>query len=201
MDEDDSEVSRRLVAALQKDASLDVRLGPGTSPEARYDRASADPISHQMVAGLLQGAAMSAAPDLMIERGLDQFDQFVGMTDAQKTTMDQWLATLKSDDGDDGDDGDAGSAAAGFGGMIPVNTIDISLRGEEDDTAGRIVAFYAAAIGVMFLLFSMTGAMGMLLEEQRSGTLERVLNSNIGMGRLLTATGSSLPSSASCRSP
>jgi len=228
VDEDDSDVSRRLVAALQKDASLDVRLGPGKSPESRYDRASAeqairdgdvyvavifpkgfgesfggfaaggiavdliadpvaDPISHQMVAGLLQGAAMSAAPDLMIERGLDQFDQFVGMTDAQKTTMDQWLATLKSDDGDDGDDGDAGSAAAGFGGMIPVNTIDISLRGEEDDTAGRIVAFYAAAIGVMFLLFSMTGAMGMLLEEQRSGTLERVLNSNIGMGRLLTS--------------
>lgn len=39
----------------------------------------------------------------------------------------------------------------------------------------------------MFLLFSMTGAMGMLLEEQRSGTLERVLNSNIGMGRFLTS--------------
>ncbi len=226
VDEDDSEVSRRLVAALQKDASLDVRLGPGNPPEARYDRGSAeqairdgdvyvavifpkgfgesfggfaadgtavdliadpvaDPISHQMVAGLLQGAAMTAAPDLMIERGLDQFDQFVGMTDEQKTMMDQWLSTLNQDDGDS--DGDGDGDAAGFAGMIPVNTIDISSGGEQDDGKGRIVAFYAAAIGVMFLLFSMTGAMGMLLEEQRSGTLERVLTSNIGMGRLLTS--------------
>jgi ABC-2 type transport system permease protein len=39
----------------------------------------------------------------------------------------------------------------------------------------------------MFLLFSMAGAMGALLEEQRTGTLERLLNSNLSMGTLLAA--------------
>jgi hypothetical protein len=51
---------------------------------------------------------------------------------------------------------------------------------------------YAAGIGVMFLLFSMAGAAGSLLEEEETGTLERVLTSNVGM----TNFGTMLPPSA-----
>jgi len=48
-----------------------------------------------------------------------------------------------------------------------------------------MVSFYAAGIAVMFLLFSCASAGGALLEEQESGTLERVLNSNVGMDGML----------------
>lgn len=52
---------------------------------------------------------------------------------------------------------------------------------------GRMVSFYAAGIGVMFLLFSCAGAGGALLDEQESGTLERVISTRAGMRGLLLA--------------
>jgi len=48
-----------------------------------------------------------------------------------------------------------------------------------------MVSFYAAAIGVMFLLFTSSGAAGSLLDEAESGTLDRVLSSRVTMGTLL----------------
>ena len=39
-----------------------------------------------------------------------------------------------------------------------------------------MISFYAAAIGVMFLLFTASGSAGALLDEAESGTLERVLS-------------------------
>jgi ABC-2 type transport system permease protein len=50
---------------------------------------------------------------------------------------------------------------------------------------GRMISFYAAGIAVMFLLFSCAAAGGSLLDEQDSGTLERVLNTRVGMTGLL----------------
>ena len=49
-----------------------------------------------------------------------------------------------------------------------------------------MVSFYAAAIGVMFLLFTASGAGGSLLDEAESGTLDRVLSSRVTMGTLMT---------------
>jgi ABC-2 type transport system permease protein len=49
-----------------------------------------------------------------------------------------------------------------------------------------LISFYAAGIGVMFLLFSaVAGAGGALLDEAESGTLERLLSTNLGMTALL----------------
>ena len=51
---------------------------------------------------------------------------------------------------------------------------------------GSLVSFYAAGIGVMFLLFScVAGAGGALLDEVEAGTLERLLSTRLGMTRLL----------------
>lgn len=47
------------------------------------------------------------------------------------------------------------------------------------------VAFFAAGIGVMFLLFATTGRSAMLIEEREDGVLTRLLTSGLGMGRLL----------------
>jgi ABC-2 type transport system permease protein len=48
-----------------------------------------------------------------------------------------------------------------------------------------MVSFYAAAIGVMFLLFTSSGSAGALLDEAENGTLDRVLSSRVTMATLL----------------
>jgi ABC-2 type transport system permease protein len=48
-----------------------------------------------------------------------------------------------------------------------------------------MVSFYAAAIGVMFLLFTASGSAGSILDEADSGTLDRVLSSRVTMTTLL----------------
>ncbi|MDA1301058.1 MAG: ABC transporter permease [Proteobacteria bacterium] len=55
------------------------------------------------------------------------------------------------------------------------------LKGNNDGD----VAYYAAGVGVMFLLFSMAGAGGSLLAEQEKGTLERLLNSRMTMSQYI----------------
>jgi ABC-2 type transport system permease protein len=78
--------------------------------------------------------------------------------------------------------GQAGAAADSNRGMpIPVTTRDVV--GENKNN--KMVSFYAAAIGVMFLLFTASGAGGSLLDEAESGTLDRVLSSRVTMGTLL----------------
>jgi len=207
VDEDDSEISRRLVEAIDDDPALDVRPPPAGEPATPYDREQArelvrdgtvrvaiviprgfgesfftfsgdaavvlladtvaDPVAHQMVAGLLQRAAMTAAPDLLAERGLEQFDKYVGMTDEQRTAIKPWLEDLRalgSTQESDGDQEAAGTLDT-FSGIVGVETNDVRAPDEGE----------------------MAGAMAALLEEQRTGTLERLLNSNLTMGTLLAA--------------
>jgi len=60
--------------------------------------------------------------------------------------------------------------------------VDVMRKGNSES----LVSFYAAGIGVMFLLFSVSGASGSLLDEVDSGTLDRVLSTRVGMSGLLT---------------
>jgi ABC-2 type transport system permease protein len=48
-----------------------------------------------------------------------------------------------------------------------------------------MVSFYAAGIGVMFLLFTASSAGGSLLDEAESGALDRVLSSRVTMTTLM----------------
>ena len=220
-DEDRSEFSQRVIAALQQEKALRLRVD-GDNGSA-IDRAAAerlvrngdvpvaivipkgvgesfgqfgfsssaaaiqmladpsDPIAPQMVQGLLQKVAMTAAPDLVMQGGMKQFEKHAGqLTPEQKKAIDEWIPMLKADAGSAG----TGGGPAGSGGMgIAVNVVDVM---RTDDRKGSLISFYAAGIGVMFLLFSSVGgAGGALLEEAESGTLERLLSTNIGMTGVL----------------
>jgi ABC-2 type transport system permease protein len=73
-------------------------------------------------------------------------------------------------------------------GLVPVQAIDIhSLDGDagSEQPKRSMVAYYAAGISVMFLLFSMSGAAGSLLDEEESGVIERLLSTRAGMPSLL----------------
>src|SRR5918998_1991978 len=55
-----------------------------------------DRIAPQMVLGLLQKVTMSAAPDLMMQGGLAQFEKRAGaLTDQQRNAVQAWLPMLK----------------------------------------------------------------------------------------------------------
>lgn len=149
---------------------------------------TADPIAGQLVGGLLQRAAMTAAPDLMMQRGVAMLERFGGaLSDAQRAAVDfasQRLlrhatasapaSAISATDGDD-------DVAGGFGGPVRVNMVDV--LGEKKKAP--VISYYAAATAVMFLLFSMSGAGGVLLEEEENSVLERLLATNLSMSQLL----------------
>jgi ABC-2 type transport system permease protein len=121
---------------------------------------------------------MTAAPDLMMAGGVKQFEKFGGaLTAQQRAAVAAWLPQLQASAA--GGSGDGTALTMGVG----VEVVDVM---RTDNRRGSLISFYAAGIGVMFLLFSSVGgAGGALLEEAESGTLERLLSTNIGMGGVL----------------
>ena len=151
-------------------------FGGGASLQLLAD--VSDPIAPQMVQGLLQKVAMTAAPDLLMAGGMRQFERHAGaLTPQQRAAVDDWLPRLKP-----GASAEPVNAGVAMG--VAVSVVDVM---RTDDRRGSLISFYAAGIGVMFLLFSCVGAAGgALLEEAESGTLERLLSTRIGMTGLLT---------------
>ena len=148
-------------------------------PTIQLLKDSSDMIAPQVVAGLLQKVAMTSMPDTMAEQGLKYMDQHAGgFTPEQKQKIDAGLEALRKRESADQQ---AGSADSNRGMPIPVTTRDVV--GENKNN--KMVSFYAAAIGVMFLLFTASGAGGSLLDEAESGTLDRVLSTRVTMGTLL----------------
>ena len=218
VDEDQSELSGRLIEGLKKESGLRVRTtaaddaaGPaldrsaaerlvrggdvpvavviprglgeafgqsgfGGGPAIALLADPSDPIAPNMVGGLLQKVTMTAAPDLMMQGGLRQFETYAGqLTPQQRTAVDAWLPRLKAGEG---------SSASGAAMGANVQIVDVMRTGDKE--RGSLISFYAAGIGVMFLLFSMVGAAGgVLLEEVESGTLERLLCTRLGMSGIL----------------
>ncbi len=234
VNEDGSEFSKRLVAALQKEKGLEVRTTavPRGAPEGSpavpltRDRAkdlvrdgnvpvavvipagiastfpsfggqgesilllsdTSDPVAPQIVNGLLQKSVFTAAPDLLARNGIGQFEKYAGgLTPQQRTAVDAWLPRIEEWTRRGGKAAGAGTAPGGTAqdsesmGLVPVRIVDV--LGE--NRKGGAVSYYAAGTAVMFLLFTCSGAGGALLEESESGTLDRVLSSRLGMGRLL----------------
>lgn len=150
----------------------------GTAIELMND--ASDTIAPQMVGGLLQKAAMTAMPETMAEQGMKYTEKYLGTyTPEQRRNMNADLDRLRQVERRQ----DAGGGAAGGlgGGMIPFKTR--AVVGENKNNPS--LSFEAAAIGVMFLLFTATGSAGALLDEAESGALDRVLSSRINMNGLL----------------
>ena len=135
-----------------------------------------DPIAPQVVLGLLQKVSFTAAPDILAREGMGMLEKYSGpLTPAQRTSMDRWSEELKTLDPADRKQNEA---AVG----LPIEVVNVMQPGPGDLPA---ISFYAAGIGVMFLLFSASGAGGQLLDEEESGTLGRLLGTRGGMTAIL----------------
>ena len=159
--------------------------GQGSEPiQLLFD--GSDKIAPQMVGGLLQKVAMTSMPANMAEEGMKYSEQYLGsFTPEQQKKMKDTLQQLQDRETRQDANGAAPAASAesgGGGGVIAVT--NRSVVGE--NKKNPIISFEAAAVGVMFLLFTASGAAGALLDEAESGALDRVLGSRIGMGGLLT---------------
>ncbi|MFZ0560732.1 MAG: ABC transporter permease, partial [Terriglobales bacterium] len=154
---------------------------PGENrPTIQLLKDSSDLIAAQVVTGLLQEVAMTAMPDVMAEQGSKYLDRFAGgFTPEQRKRIDDGMAALRRLESSD----DQSSASGDSNRGMPVAVISRDVVGENKNNP--MVSFYAAAIGVMFLLFTASGASGSLLDEAESGTLDRVLSSRVTMGNLL----------------
>ena len=142
---------------------------------------ASDTIAPQMVGGLLQKAAMTALPDVMAEQGMKYTGEYIGgFTPDQRKKMNDGLERLRQIQSQS-DSARTGAASSGSGGIIAVKSR--SVVGENKKSP--MVSFEAAAIGVMFLLFTASGSAGALLDEAESGALDRVLSSRITMSGLL----------------
>jgi ABC-2 type transport system permease protein len=152
---------------------------PGENrPTIQLLKDSSDLIAAQVVTGLLQKVAMTAMPDLMAEQGSKYLGRFAGgLTPEQRKRIDEGLDQLRRLENSD----DQSSASGDSNRGMPVAVATRDVVGQSRD----MVSFYAAAIGVMFLLFTASGASGSLLDEAESGTLDRVLSSRVTMGNLL----------------
>jgi ABC-2 type transport system permease protein len=158
-----------------------------TASEIQLLNDQSDTIAPQVVSGLLQKAALTSMPASMAGEGEKYMQRYLGdLTPEQRKRWDANMAQLNELE-KRRDEAPATAAKAqdssGFAdnGMIAVHTRGVVGEHQDKDT----ISFYAAAIGVMFLLFTTTGSAGSLLEEQDSGTLDRVLSSRVTMTTLL----------------
>jgi ABC-2 type transport system permease protein len=190
-DEDRSDMSRYLIEALKADSSLRVRdsvAGSGTGAAGPIDRARAEAMvrgGDLPVAVVLPKGWGATFPNLngkgmRAEMLADPSDP-VG---ARVVTGLLQRAAARVLRGGVAAEGSSAAGASGDEAGMLVATHVTNVVGDRRDSR-RMISFYAAGIAVMFLLFSSSSGGGALLDEQESGTLERVLNTSVGMTGLL----------------
>jgi len=156
-----------------------ISFGPsGEAPRLLLLSDSADPVAPQILTGLLQKVALTALPDALATTGISQMDRWgASLTDEQRARLRDGLQKLR-------ERASAGAAAAGGrsdGGLVAVEVKDVLGESKKNPAS----ALLAAGLGVMFLLFSASGAGGALIEEAESGTLDRILGTRVTMTELL----------------
>jgi len=178
-----------VAVVLPKGLGASPRLWPdpatsGTGRAAKVVLLSdvSDPIAPQVVQGLLQKVSFTAAPEVMATEGIAMFERYTGpLTPEQRQSFDRWSKSIAPATSDPNASASAAASAMSTMGLA-TEVVDVM---QKDSGKGNIVSFYAAGIGVMFLLFTCAGAGGALLEEEESGTLGRLLSSRAGMSGVL----------------
>jgi len=165
-----------------------IGIGESAGTKLRILSDSSDPIAAQVVYGLLQKTAILSMPDVMAEIGTKLVDRASGgLTAGQRARIDSSMAALRAyadarrNERAAGTGRDRSKVEPPSGGIIAVDIQDVVGENKKNP----LVAFYAAGIGVMFLLFSASAAGGAILDESDNGTLDRILSSRVTMTKLL----------------
>ncbi len=190
-DESHTDRSRALLQALAADSGLRVlTTWPGS---ARRDSLAGRVLTRELAERLVKSGRAPAA--LILPAGIDTSIMRFGPGGVQALVLRDpsdpvasrmvagllQRAALRA--------GSEGLPGLGTGGdvdaMMPLRVEERAVLGEKRESP--MIAFYAAGIAVMFIMFSAASAGGVLIEENETGTLERVLTSGLGMNGLLLA--------------
>jgi len=149
-----------------------------SNPDIQLVHDGGDPVPQQMLAGLVQKAAITSMSGAMLKAGISATGTLIGgYTPQQQKRITEQLT---------GSPGASKEASLDQWGNDEQSLIAISSRPVNSGSRNKpLISFYAAAIGVMFLLFASSNASAALLEEAESGTLDRTLSTRITMPRLL----------------
>jgi ABC-2 type transport system permease protein len=162
-----------------------VAFGPGTGRQPiRILHDSSDPVAAQMLAGLLQKVVMTSLPDSMASVGMKYFESASGgLTPQQRKDIESNLSKFSDQMRQRDQSANAPPANNGnqAGGMVAIDMRDVV----GENKRSPMVAFSAAGIGVMFLLFTASASAGSLLNEAECGTLDRILSARVSMTTLL----------------
>ncbi|MEO6028032.1 MAG: ABC transporter permease [Candidatus Binatia bacterium] len=141
-----------------------------------FSDGAADPVAHHVVGGLVQRAVVLASPDELVRAMARWVEEESGpLAPAQRELVEEIAKSV------------AGSDPASARAPSPFQVVVTDVRSEGGRRSRSVISYYAAAIGVMFLLFTMSTAMRGLVQEAESGTLERLLSTDLTMGPLLFA--------------
>jgi ABC-2 type transport system permease protein len=142
-----------------------------------FSDGAADPVAHHVVGGLVQRAVVLAAPDELVRAMARWVEEESGpLAPAQRELVEEIAKSVAAPD-----------SASARAAPSPFQVVVTDVRSEGGRRSRSVVSYYAAAIGVMFLLFTMSTAMRGLVQEAESGTLERLLSTDLTMGPLLFA--------------
>ncbi|MEO8218189.1 MAG: ABC transporter permease [Acidobacteriota bacterium] len=148
--------------------------GSGNRPTLHVLSDSSDLVAPQILQGLIQKVFLTSTPSEAARAGVKLFRQWAGgLSPKQETSIEANVQLLEQ----------MQSLSGSRSQSSPVSVDIRDVVGEKKHNP--VVAFYAAGIGVMFLLFTSAAAGGALLEEVESGTLDRILSSRISMTSLL----------------
>lgn len=198
VDESHTDRSRALVKALQADSGL--KVVKDLVPKGAVKGAAAEPLTRARATALVQEGEFSVA--LVLPAGIDtSMSRFDGRGVKVQVLRDPAdpvaarvaagllqraaLQAARAEADEFRGEPAPGQVTPTIDDMMPVRSEEIAVVGQKKDNG--MVAFYAAGIAVMFLMFSASAGGGVLLEEAESGTLERVLSSRLGMTQLLAA--------------
>jgi ABC-2 type transport system permease protein len=152
--------------------------GSGDPPRLEILADRANPVAANLVSGVLQQTVFRAFPRELLEGGLRAFEAFVGFEPWQQQRLAELLRDLEGPQSVEAQD--KSEPPRGFSSPVHVEVRDL----EGESQRKPMIRFFAASIGVMFLLFSAAGAGGALLEERESGTLDRLLATRVTLRQL-----------------
>ena len=195
VDEDQSQLSREVIEELRAQATLDV-----ASDFVRAEQPSVDELCRdimrlhdlEMVIHFPRGLSESQSSDAplsirMLAEGTNPIARQITSSLLSQAVATSLVRLRQVPTEYPPESLSAGAPVAGLASPVATErAIAIEeLEAFADDKKVPEIAMYAAGIAVMFLLFSASGAGGSLLEEQESGTLDRLLSSQLTVTQLL----------------
>ena len=183
--EDDHPVSVELAARLGRDPGIEVVDLPEGAPASsarRLVESGQAAVAVVIPSGFGDNLAAAEGEPVEIELLSDRAHPIAASLASGLLQAAALELGVRALDGEDIPGVFAGTAPAKTGaGPLPLAVVDV-LGG-----AGKrpSVAFFAAGIGVMFLLFAVSGRSAILIEERESGVLKRMLAARLSLTQLL----------------